>query len=80
MIKVEANEGKVFVEEVSGNGISIMSELCYIVKAVCTGFASDEEDSKKFSRGMVLCVAKTLARGELENWGADLEDDENADF
>lgn len=80
MIKVTVNKGECDVHEVSGTGIVIMSELCVIVKAVCAGYAQDESDPKKFCSSMVTSVAHALMVAEQTEWGADLEDDENADF
>lgn len=39
MIKVKCEKGYVHVDEMEGNLGQIMSELCCIVDAVCTGFA-----------------------------------------
>ena len=80
MIKLIVNEGDCNIEEASGTGLTIMSELCVIVKAVCTGYAKDEDNSKEICSNMVLAVAHALMRAEHTNWGTDLEDDENADF
>lgn len=80
MIKSEVNKGEVSLTHVEGTALTIMSELCCLVKAVCTGFFADEEHSKEMTSRMVLMVADALKFGEETKWGADLEDDENADF
>ena len=80
MIKLEANKGEVNIIEAHGDGYTLMSELCCIVKAVCTGYCKDEEHSKEMTKDMVLSVAVALRCAENIDWGADLEDDENADF
>ena len=78
MIKVEANNGKVVIKHAEGTAVILMAELCCIVKAVCTAFCEDEENSEEMLRNMVLTVASALMTKEER--GADLEDDENADF
>ena len=80
MIKLEANKGDVNIIEASGDGYTLMAELCCIVKAVCTGFFKDEDNSKEMTKKMVLAVVIALKCAENIDWGADLEDDENADF
>ena len=83
MIKLTVNRGKINIDEISGNGVDIMSELCVIVKAVCTAFTEDEKERDKLCSNMVLMVSNALKLGEDAEWGADLEDDENdenADF
>ena len=80
MIKLTINRGDINIDEISGNGVDIMSELCVIVKAVCTAFTEDEKESEKLCSNMVLMVSNALKYGEDTKWGADLEDDENADF
>lgn len=80
MIKVTVNKNECEVHEASGTGVIIMSELCLIVKAVCSGFAQDEDNPKAFCSNMVLAVARALMIAEQKEWGADLEDDENTDF
>ena len=45
MIKSEVNKGEVTLTQVEGTGLTIMSELCCLVKAVCTGFFADEENA-----------------------------------
>ena len=80
MIKLTINKGNCSIDEISGNGAVIMSELCVIVKAVCTAFTEDEEERDKLCSNMVLMVSNALKCGEDTKWGADLEDDENADF
>ena len=80
MIKLTINWGQCDIEEISGNCLDIMSELCVIVKAVCTAFTEDEKERDKLSSNMVLMVSNALKLGEERNWGTDLEDDENADF
>ena len=59
---------------------TLFSELCVIVKAVCTAFTEDEKERDKLCSNMVLMVSNALKFGEENNWGADLEDDENSDF
>ena len=80
MIKLEANKGEVTIIEASGDGYTLMSELCCIVKAVCTGYCKDEDKSKEMTKKMVLTVAVALKCAENIDWGANLEDDENSDF
>lgn len=80
MIKLTVNKDNINIHEISGNGVDIMSELCVIVEAVCTAFTENEKDSEKMCSEMVLVVANTLKVGEETKWGADFEDDENADF
>lgn len=80
MIKLTINKGNCDIHEISGNGLGIMSELCVIVKAVCTSFTEDEKDREELCSKMVLMVSNALKYGEHVKWGADLEDDENADF
>ena len=80
MIKLTIDKGNCDIREISGNGVDIMSELCVIVKAVCTAFTEDEKDSEELCSNMVLMVSNALKCGEDTKWGADLEDDENADF
>ena len=80
MIKSEVNKGEVNIIEANGDGYTLMSELCCIVKAVCTGYCRDEEHSEEMRKQMVLTVVTALKCAENINWGADLEDDENADF
>ena len=60
MIKVTANEGTVDVHEVSGSGTQIMSEICYIVAAVCQGWSEDEEESELIRKNMIEAIARTL--------------------
>lgn len=80
MIKITIDRGDCNIEEASGTGLTLMSELCVIVKAVCDGYSKVEDNSKELCSNMVLSVAHALLAGEHANWGADLEDDENADF
>lgn len=80
MIKLTINKGNCTIHEISGNGVVIMSELCTIVKAVCTAFTEDEKDREKLCSNMVLMVSNALKIGEHTKWGADLEDDKNTDF
>lgn len=80
MIKLTINKGHCDIKEISGNCVVIMSELCVIVKAVCTAFTEDKKERDKLCSDMVLTVSNTLKYGEYRNWGEDLEDDENADF
>lgn len=80
MIKLTINKGNCDILEIEGNGVDIMSELCVIVKVVCTAFTEDEKDREKLCSNMVLMVSNALKLGESTKWGADLEDDENADF
>lgn len=62
MIKVTANKGCVDVAEVAGTGHNVMSELCCIVDAVCTGWCSDEDEEIRddMKRSMIKTVAYTL--------------------
>ena len=78
MINVNVNNGKVVIKHAEGTAVTLMAELCCIVKAVCTAFCEDEENSEEMLRRMVLTIAETLKTKEER--GADLEDDENADF
>ena len=80
MIKLTVNLGECNIEEASGTGVTLISELCVIVKAVCDGYSKDEDNSKGFSNSMVLAVVHALLACERATWGADLEDDENSDF
>lgn len=80
MIKLEANKREVNIIEASGDGYTLMAELCCIVKAVCTGYCKDRDKSKELTKEMVLTVAVALKCAENIDWGANLEDDENADF
>lgn len=80
MIKLTINKEHIDIHEISGNGVDIMSELCVIVKAVCTAFTEDKKERDKLCSNMVLMVSNALKYGEDRNWGADIEDDENADF
>lgn len=75
MIKLEANKGEINIIEASGDGYTLMSELCCIVKAVCTGYCKDEDKSKEMTKHMVLCVAVALKCAENIDWGANIEDD-----
>ena len=80
MIKLTINRGDCRIKETSGNGVEIMSELCVIVKAVCTAFTEDEKEERdKLCSNMVLLISNALKFGEKVNWGVDREDDENAD-
>lgn len=67
MIKVNCNDGIVNVENVSGSGVQVMSELCCIVDAVCTGWCSDEEESIRdnLKGEMIRTVAHALAERNL---------------
>ena len=80
MIKLTINKCSCEIDEISVNGAVIMSELCVIVKTVCTAFTEDEKERDKLCSNMVLMVSNALKYGEDRNWGADLEDDENTDF
>ena len=80
MIKAEVNKGNVDIIEAEGNGLVLMSELCCMVKAVCTAYFEDEEHSKEMTRRMVLAVADALKVGEESMQADKCEDDENADF
>ena len=62
MIKVKGEKGYVHVDEMEGNLGQIMSELCCIVDAVCTGFCSDEpEQIKDYMRTkMIRTIAEAL--------------------
>lgn len=80
MIKSEVNKGEVTIMEVEGTGLTIMSELCCLVKAVCIGYCADEEHSEEMTSTMVLHIAEALKVMEAVKRGDDLEDDENADF
>lgn len=60
MIKSEVNKGHVYIKEIEGNGLTIMSELCCLVKAVCMGFCEDEKDSEGMTSRMILSVADAL--------------------
>lgn len=80
MIKVHVNSGNVTIKEAEGTALILMAELCCIVKAVCTSFCEDEENSEEMTKAMILGVADALRYKEENGGGADLEDDENADF
>ena len=80
MIKVEVNRGNVHIEEAEGDAYTLMAELCYVVRAVLRGWCEDEEESEKLMKQMMCTVAVTLITAEGITRGADLEDDENADF
>lgn len=76
MIKIEVNRGKVDIKEAEGNGFVLMSELCCIVKAICSAFCENEPDSKEMQSKMILSVAEALVAAEDKDiWEADLEDD-----
>ena len=79
MIKVTANNGEVIVKRAEGTALILMTELCCIVKAVCTGFCKDEENSEAMIESMVIAIADALKCVEIKR-RVDLEDDENADF
>lgn len=78
MIKVIADNGKVTIKHAEGTAVILMAELCCIVNAVCTAFCEDEESGEEMRREMILTIADALESKEKR--GADLEDDENADF
>lgn len=80
MIDVKVNMGTVDIKCAKGSGLHLMSELCCLVNAVCTGYCENEEHSKEMTSRMILMVADALKFGEETKWGADLEDDENASF
>lgn len=80
MIKVVVNRGNVDIAEVCGNGLTLMSELCCLVKAVCTAFCEDEKDSREMTREMVLAVANALAHHEKNMEAVKNENDEKTDF
>lgn len=79
MIKVTANNGEVIVKRAEGTALILMTELCCIVKAVCTGFCKDEENSEELIKAMVISISDALRYVEIKR-KVDLEDDENADF
>lgn len=78
MIKVIVDNGKVTIKHAEGTAAILVAELCCIVNAVCTAFSEDEEEKEVVRKAMVLTVADALKMAEKR--GADLEDDENADF
>lgn len=62
MIKVEANKGRIDIEEINGNTLRIMAELCGIVRAVCTACWEDEEDGADLTEAMINKVAEALLK------------------
>lgn len=62
MIKVKCEKSYVYVDEMRGKSGQIMSELCCIVDAVCTGFCSHEpEEIKDYMRTkMIRTIAEIL--------------------
>lgn len=80
MIKVVVNRGNVDIKEICGNGLTLMTELCCLVKAVCTAFCEDEEDSKELIKEMVLAVADALEHHEKLMEAVKTENDEKTDF
>lgn len=78
MINVNVNSGKVVIKCAEGNAVTLMAELCCIVKAVCKAFWEDEENSEVMESKMIAAIANALK--SREERGANLEDDENADF
>ena len=80
MIKVVVNRGTVDIAEICGNGLTLMSELCCLVKAVCTAFCEDEEDSKEMTKEMILAVAEALEHHEKFMEAVKIENDEKTDF
>lgn len=79
MIKVIANNDEVTIKHAEGTAAILAAELCCIVDAVCTTWSENEESKEIVRKAMILSVADALKMAE-ETRGADLEDDENADF
>lgn len=73
MIKVEVKRGAVDIKEAEGNGLCLMSELCCLVKAICTAYNEDESNKDELTSNMVLMVADALKYGEEIKWGAEYE-------
>lgn len=60
MIRVKVDRGNVDIEEIRGNGYTLMSEACCLVRAICISFAEEFENSDKLARDMVLKVSDAL--------------------
>lgn len=66
MVNVKCNLRELSME-IEGNGLTIMSELCYIVDMVCESFTEDEDDPVGFKNAMIRSVAHALLRKVREN-------------
>ena len=69
MIKVEVKKCEVNIEEMEGNVVGLLSQICYIAKAVCMAIYEDEcdEDKKKrLIKEAVLTISEALRYGETD--------------